>query len=112
MVKQGDIIKLDFDPQIGHEQAGYRPAVVISNNYFNTKTNMTIVCPITNTTKDFPLHIPLDERTQTTGVVLCEHVKSVDLDYRKYKFIEKIPNDLLEKIINISFFQIKLNSGN
>jgi mRNA interferase MazF len=51
MVKQGDIIKLDFNPQAGHEQAGYRPAVVISNNFFNNKTNLTIVCPITNTKK-------------------------------------------------------------
>jgi len=67
MVKQGDIIKLNFDPQSGREQAGYRPAVVISNDIFNIKTNMEIVCPITNTNRSFPLHIPLDNRTTTTG---------------------------------------------
>lgn len=107
MVKQGDIIKLDFNPQSGHEQAGYRPAVVISNDFFNDKTNLTIVCPITNTNRPFPLHVVLDNRTITTGVVLCEHLKSVDLASRKYNFIEKMPDDLLNEIIEIVFSQIE-----
>ena len=87
MVKQGDIIKLSFNPQAGHEQAGYRPAVVVSNNFFNQKTSMTIVCPITNTNNQFPLHIPLDERVKTTGVILCEQVKALDLKARSYQTI-------------------------
>lgn len=107
MVKQGDIIKLDFNPQAGHEQAGYRPAVVISNDFFNSKTNLTIVCPITNTNRPFPLHVALDGRTATTGVVLCEHLKSLDLSSRKYSFIEKMPDDLLNEIIEIVFSQIE-----
>ena len=82
MVKQGTIIKINFNPQSGHEQAGYRPAVVISNDVFNEKTKLSIVCPITNTDKHFPLHISLDERTNTTGVILCEHIKSLDLNSR------------------------------
>lgn len=53
MVKQGSIIKINFNPQSGHEQAGYRPALVVSNDFFNKKTNMTIVCPITNTHNKF-----------------------------------------------------------
>lgn len=104
MVKQGDIIKLNFDPQAGHEQAGYRPAVVISNNFFNIKTNLAIVCPITNTDNKFPLHVSLDQRTKTTGVVLCEHIKALDLSQRNHKVIEKIPQDIL-KILLILFFQ-------
>jgi len=99
MVRQGDIIKLDFDLQSGHEQAGFRPAVVISNDFFSTKTNMAIVCPITNTSKPFPLHVPLDTRTTTTGVVLCEHVKAVDVRARNSKVIEHIPDDLLREIV-------------
>ncbi len=106
MVRQGDIIKLDFNPQYGHEQAGYRPAVVISNDFFNSKVNLSIVCPITNTQKPFPLHIPLDDRTITTGVVLCEHIKSLDLNARTYKVIESIPDDILEEIIAAVFSQI------
>jgi len=106
MVKQGDIIKLDFDPQSGREQAGYRPAVVISNNTFNTKTNMTIVCPITNTNRSYPLHVPLDNRTNTTGHVLCEHVKSLDLNGRGYKIVERIPDDILDRIIATVFSEM------
>lgn len=107
MVKQGDIIKLNFNPQVGHEQARYRPALVISNNFFNKKTSMSIVCPITNTNNKFPLHIPLDNRTQTTGVILCEHIKSLDINNRDYKFVEKLPQDLLQKTIDIVFAEIE-----
>lgn len=107
MVKQGDIIKVNFNPQRGHEQAGYRPAVVISNDYFNARTNLTIICPITNTNNKFPLHIPLDSRTQTTGVILCEHVKALDLNARHYTVIEQLPKDLLTKTINIIFSEIE-----
>ncbi len=108
MVKQGDIIKVNFNPQAGHEQAGYRPAVVVSNNFFNKKTNLVIVCPITNTDNKFPLHIPLDERTETTGIILCEHIKSLDLKARQYKIVEKLPEDLLEEVINIIFAEIEI----
>ena len=108
MVNQGDIIKVNFNPQAGHEQAGYRPALVISNNFFNQKTNLTIVCPITNTSNRFPLHIPLDDRTETTGVILCEHVKALDLNARTYRVVEPLPKDLLEKVIDVVFAEIEM----
>ncbi len=107
MVKQGDIIKLNFNPQAGHEQAGYRPAIVLSNNVFNYNTKLAIVCPITNTNNHFPLHIPLDARTKTTGVILCEHIKALDLESRPYQFVEKLPTDLLQKAIDIVFAEIE-----
>ena len=107
MVEQGYIIKINFNPQAGHEQAGYRPAIVLSNNIFNEKTNLTIVCPITNTNNHFPLHIPLDNRTITTGVVLCEHIRALDLKARDYKIIEKLPQDILENILNIVFSELE-----
>ena len=113
MVKQGTIIKVNFNPQIGHEQAGFRPAVVVSNNIFNKKTNLTIVCPITNTDNEFPLHIKLDERTKTKGVILCEHIKALDLNNRKYQIIETLPEDLKEEVINIIYSEIEIiNSKN
>lgn len=107
MVKQGDIIKINFNPQKGHEQAGYRPAVVVSNDFFNKKTNLAIICPITNTNNRFPLHIPLDDRTKTTGVILCEHIKSLDLNARPHTVIEKLPTDILTKVVNVVFSQIE-----
>ncbi|MDR0987127.1 MAG: type II toxin-antitoxin system PemK/MazF family toxin [Ruminococcus sp.] len=101
MVSQGDIIKIDFDPQVGFEQAGYRPAVVISNDYaISRHRNVVYVCPISNTTKPYPTHIPLDNRTKTTGVILCEHGKAFDLNTRTFVFVEKCPSDILNKVIN------------
>ena len=108
MVRQGDIIKVNFNPQAGYEQAGYRPAVVVSNDFFNQKTNLTIVCPITNTNNRFPLHIPLDGRTQTTGVILCEHVKALDLNSRPYKIVEQLPKDTLQAVIDVVFSEIEM----
>lgn len=107
MVRQGDIIKLDFDPQSGHEQKGCRPAVVVSNDFFNARTNLAIVCPITNTDKGFPLHVALDERTQTTGVIMCEQVKSLDIRQRNGRFVEKLPTETLKRVLGIIFAEIE-----
>ncbi|MCM1131897.1 MAG: type II toxin-antitoxin system PemK/MazF family toxin [Ruminococcus flavefaciens] len=110
MVKQGDIIKVNFNPQSGHEQAGYRPALVVSNDIINSNTNLVIVCPISNTKnnfRNFPLHVPLDDRTQTTGSVLCQHIKSLDINARGYIFVEKIPDDILRTVIGTIISELK-----
>lgn len=110
MVKQGDIIKINFNPQSGHEQAGYRPALVVSNNIINQNTNIAIVCPISNTKNEFrtfPLHIALDDRTKTTGSVLCQHIKALDIKSRGYIFIESIPDDILKLVIATIIAEIK-----
>jgi len=99
MVKQGDIIKIDFSPTIGHEQGGYRPAVVVSNNFAISKINMIYVASISNTIQQFPLHVALDNRTKTTGEILCEQVRAVDLNARQYTFVEHLPGDILEKVL-------------
>ena len=80
--KQGDIIFLDFNPQTGHEQMGRRPAIVVSNEQFYTRTNLALVCPITNTISDFPMHIKLDNRTTITGKIICEQAKYLHIDAR------------------------------
>lgn len=108
MVKQGDIIKINFNPQSGHEQAGYRPAVVVSNNYFNNVTKLAMVCPITNSPNEFPLHIKLDDRTQTTGSIMCQHLRTLDVNSRGYVFVEKLPDDLLHEVIDIVFAEIEV----
>ena len=108
MVKQGDIIKVSFDPRSGHEQAGYRPALVVSNNEFIKRTKLAIVCPITNTNNSFPLHVKLDSRTKTTGVVLCEHIRTLDLNARQCKYVEKIPTDLLKNVTDIIAAEVEI----
>jgi mRNA interferase MazF len=97
--EQGDIVMMNFNPQAGHEQAGRRPALVISNRSFHRYTRMAIVCPITNQMKDYPMHVKLDAQTKTTGEILCEHVKSLDLTARSATFIEKIPDELMEEVL-------------
>lgn len=99
--EQGDIITLKFDPQAGHEQKGRRPAIVVSNYTFNNLTKMAMVCPITNTRRGFPLHVELDGRTETTGVVMCEQVKTLDIVARNAVFKEKAPPEAVEEIIDI-----------
>jgi mRNA interferase MazF len=111
MVKQGDVIWLDFDPQAGHEQKGRRPALVVSNETFNNFSSLTIVCPITNRNKDYPFHIKLDERTKTTGIILCDQVRTLDINVRNYEYIEKLPDNILFEVIDIinGFFEIEIS---
>jgi mRNA interferase MazF len=98
---QGDIIIIDFDPQAGHEQKGRRPCVVVSNNQFHKRTNMAMVCPITNAISGFPMHIRLDDRTKTTGEIMCEQAKCLDIDARNASYKESIPDDLLDEAIDL-----------
>ena len=98
MVSQGDIVWVNFDPQAGHEQTGRRPALVISNDFFNRHSAMYMLCPITKTDKSFPFHIPLDDRTKTVGVILCDQARVFDIKARNFEFIEKSPQDILEKV--------------
>ena len=102
MVKQGDIIWIDFSPQAGHEQYGRRPALVITNNNFTLITQKTaMVCPITKTNKSLPFHVNLDGQTKTTGVVLCDQAKIIDIQARKFEFIEKAPKEIVLEVIDI-----------
>jgi mRNA interferase MazF len=99
--KQGDIVFLDFTPTKGHEQQGYRPAIVISNDIFNSNTNMSIVCPITSNTKSFPTHYLLKDSKKIKGSVLCEHIRSIDFETRKVKFVEKASVEDIDNIMDL-----------
>lgn len=100
--KQGDIVYLDFNPIKGHEQSGRRPAIVISNDAFNQYTKMVILCPITSNTKKFPTHYMLEDSKKITGSVLCEHIRSVDYETIKLKFIERVSDNDLLSVITLS----------
>lgn len=99
--EQGDILIMNFSPQTGHEQKGRRPAVVVSNRTFNGFTGLAMVCPITNRDRNHPLHIKLDERTQTTGFIFCEQVKALDITARQAVFVEKLPADTRAELADI-----------
>jgi mRNA interferase MazF len=97
----GDIIALEFSPTKGHEQSGYRPALVVSRTFYNAKTGYVVVCPITNTSRPYPTRISLDERTKTTGFVICEQVRTIDANARNPRLVEKLPNDLLQQVLDL-----------
>jgi mRNA interferase MazF len=100
--KQGDIIKLDFSPTKGHEQRGRRPALVVSNDTYNKYgRGIVIVCPITNTDRGITTQIKLDNRTTTTGVIMTDQIKALDLSQRNPDYIEDIPFDILVEICDI-----------
>lgn len=97
---RGDIVWLEFTPQTGHEQAGRRPALVVSPQTYNAKTSLMLACPITSKVKGYPFEVPL--RGTISGVVLADQLKSLDWQARKAEFIEEAPEnvigDTLEKI--------------
>lgn len=99
--EQGDVVFLDFNPIKGHEQNGFRPAVVISTNVFNKNTKMAIVCPITSNEKEFPTHYKLEDTRNIRGSVLCEHIRSMDYEIRNFKFVEKLSENDFISIITL-----------
>lgn len=99
--RKGDFVALTFDPQSGHEQRGRRPALVVSNDLFNKHTGLCIVCPITNTRRDYPFHVSIPVGEQVTGVVMVEQVKSIDFRSRSAKHIGSAPEAVLEEVLSI-----------
>jgi mRNA interferase MazF len=75
--RQGEIIWLDFDPHSGHEQAGRRPALVLSKSAYNQRIGRAFVCPITSKVKGYPFEVPIKTKS-VQGVVLSDHLKNVD----------------------------------
>ncbi len=84
------IIKINFDPQAGHGQAGRRPALVLSPAAYN-KIGLAIVVPITNQVKGYPFEVQVPAGLATTGVILSDAIKSVDWKARKARFVEILP---------------------
>lgn len=104
--KVGDIIKVDMSPAKGHEQQGYRPAIVVSEENVHKETDLIWVLPITNTDKGYPTHVPINGRTknnqisgksnQTSGFVLCEKIKAIDPSARAARLTDEAHQDLVE----------------
>jgi len=80
---RGDIVWVDFDPQAGHEQAGRRPALIVSPISYNQKVDLALLCPVTNHQKGYPFEVPLPQGLKTAGVVLADQLKSMDWRARR-----------------------------
>lgn len=99
--QKGDLVILTFDPSAGHEQQGRRPALILSNESFNKALGLAIACPITNTNRDFPFHVEVKSEN-LTGFIMTEQIKSIDYKVRKAKFVEKVNDDILAKVLGIT----------
>lgn len=107
-ISQGMILRLDLDPTKGHEQAGKRPVVVISNADYYRLTGMLLICPITNTDRGVPFQVKLSGiAKKTTGVVMTEQIRMIDPGARTVTVVEQLPKDISRKLSNIVFSMIE-----
>ncbi len=97
---KGDIVWLSFNPQTGHEQSGRRPALVISPQEYNGKTDLAIFCPITSQAKGYPFEVKIPDNLEISGVILSDQIKSLDWKTRKAEFICKLPKEALIDTLN------------
>ena len=91
--ERGDIVWLTFDPQAGHEQAGRRPAVVLSPSIYNARAGLAIFAPITSQVKGYPFEAPVPDGLPVEGVVLSDQARSLDWRSRRAEFAVSSSND-------------------
>jgi len=97
--ERGDIVWLDFDPQAGHEQAGKRPAIVLSDSAYNARIGLCIACPITSKKKGYPFEVDIQGK-RISGVVLSDQVKSLDWQQRNIGFVEKASQSAIDTVVD------------
>ncbi len=94
----GDLIWLSFSPQMGREQAGRRPAVVLSPHIYNEKAGLLIACPITSKTKGYPFEVPMPAGARIQGVILADHLRSLDWRQGQAQKAGRLPATTLEQV--------------
>jgi len=95
----GDIVWLEFSPQAGHEQAGRRPAMVLSPKAYNQKVGLALFCPITSQVKEYPFEVLLPETFKVSGAVLSDQIKSLDWQVRKADRIASAPINIVKEVL-------------
>lgn len=96
---RGDVVWLSFDPQSGHEQAGIRPAVVISPKEYNEKVGLALFCPITSKEKGYPFEVKVKINNKIAGVILSDQVKNLDWRVRRAAYIGKVKEEVLCEVL-------------
>lgn len=97
---RGDLIWLSFDPQAGREQAGRRPALVLSPAAYNGRTRLALVCPITGQVKGYPFEVRLPPGPAISGVVLADHLRSIDWQARRADPIGVAPPSVVDEVLD------------
>jgi len=95
----GHIIWISFNPQAEHEQAGRRPAFVLSPEAYNGKVGLALLCPITSQVKGYPFEVRLPESLPVTGVILSDQVKSVDWRIRNAEFACQTSKPVMDEVL-------------
>ena len=95
---RGHIVWLAFSPQAGHDQAGHRPALVLSPQSYNEKTGMGLFCPITSRVKGYPFEVELPVAGGVTGVVLSDQIRSLDWRARRARFAAQTPPQVVSEV--------------
>ena len=97
--RRGDVVWLTFNPQAGHEQAGRRPAVVLSPNAYNAKVGLALLCPITSQVKGYPFEVILPQGLAVSGAILADQVKSLDWQTRTAELICVLPSAIVSEVL-------------
>ena len=97
--RRGDLVWLTFDPQAGHEQAGRRPAVVLSPEPYNRKTGLFLACPVTSKVKGYPFEVSLSAELPVSGVILADQIKSLDWKVRKAEFAAETSDAVIQDVL-------------
>jgi mRNA interferase MazF len=97
--KRGDLIWLDFTPQAGREQAGRRPALVISKDEYNRKVGLLLACPITRRKKGYPFEVQLPAGLPIAGIALADQVRTLDWQVRQAEFIGGVDSNTVAEVL-------------
>ena len=94
----GDFVWLTFDPQAGREQAGRRPALILSPRIYNAKSGLALACPVTNQVKGYPFEVAVPVNVGATGVILTDHLKSIDWKARQAELLGHCTQEVMEEV--------------
>ena len=97
--ERGDAVWITLDPQAGHEQAGRRPALVLSPSAYNGRVGLALFCPITSQVKGYPFEVLLPPGLPVAGVVGADQVKSLDWRARKAARIASVPEEVVTQVV-------------
>ena len=97
--ERGDAVWITLDPQAGHEQAGRRPALVLSPSAYNGRVGLALFCPITNQVKGYPFEVLIPDGCPVTGVVGADQVKSLDWRARQVARIGEVPEEVVAEVL-------------
>ena len=94
----GDFVWLTFDPRAGREQAGRRPALVLSPKVYNARSGLALACPISNQAKGYPFEVAVPAGSGATGVILADHLKSIDWKARRAEWLGCCTDQVMDEV--------------